>query len=121
MTTPSSKGPPNNGTPRIAATYEYRDEQGEYLFECVRFEPKDFRQRHRNGHGGYVWTLNGCRRVPYRLPELLADLTRAVFICEGEKDVENLASISVVATCNPMGAGKWKSEYNEHFRNREVI
>ena len=38
---------------RIVATYDYRDEAGELLFQVVRFEPKDFRQRrpvHRSPH-----------------------------------------------------------------------
>src|SRR5690606_38796006 len=34
-----------NGKPRIVATYEYRDEASDLLFQVVRFEPKDFRQR----------------------------------------------------------------------------
>jgi putative DNA primase/helicase len=107
----------------IAAVYRYVDEKGELLHECVRYaNPKDFRQRHPNGHGGYEWNLNGCRRVVYKLPELLAaHPEQIVFICEGEKDVDNATSIGVLATCSPMGAGKWRKEFNEHFRKREMV
>ena len=31
--------------PRMVAAYDYHDETGKLLFQCVRFEPKDFRQR----------------------------------------------------------------------------
>ena len=57
---------------RIAATYDYRDANGELLYQVVRFEPKGFAQRRPNGKGRWVWNLRGVRRVLYRLPELLA-------------------------------------------------
>ena len=31
---------------RIVATYDYTNESGELLYQVVRYEPKDFRQRH---------------------------------------------------------------------------
>src|SRR5437016_4764349 len=33
------------GPHRIAVTYDYRDESRELLYQVVRFDPKDFRQR----------------------------------------------------------------------------
>jgi len=54
--------------------------------------------------------MKGARRVLYKLPELLAaDRAQWVFIPEGEKDVDNLFSIGLVATCNAGGGGKWKT------------
>ena len=94
-------------TPRIAATYDYRDERGDVLFQVVRFEPKDFKQRRPDGQGGWRWSVKGVRQVPYRMPELLeANPTDLVFIVEGEKDADRLADLGLVATCNPGGAGK---------------
>ncbi len=43
--TKAREGVKANGKPRIVATYDYRDEGGELLFQVVRYEPKDFRQR----------------------------------------------------------------------------
>jgi DNA primase len=58
----------------------------------------------------------------YRLPELLAaPLTTPVYITEGEKDAESLAKIGFVATSASEGAGKWKPELNEYFRDRRVV
>src|SRR5204863_3131772 len=57
---------------RIAAVYDYRAEDGTLLFQAVRFQPKDFKQRRPDGKGGWVWKLGNVRRVPYRLPELIA-------------------------------------------------
>ena len=100
---------PRPPTRRQVATYPYTDEAGDLLFEAVRYDPKDFRQRHPNGNGGWTWNMNGTRRVPYKLPELLKGVAagRRVFIAEGEKDVDALARAGEVATCGPMGAGKW--------------
>ena len=101
--------------------YDYTDEQGELLYQAVRKEPKDFRQRRPDGQGGWIWNLQEVRRVLYHLPELVtADPQRAVFVVEGEKDVETLRSFGFLATCNPGGAGKWRSEYSEILRGRRV-
>ncbi|MBI3417986.1 MAG: DUF3631 domain-containing protein [Verrucomicrobia bacterium] len=110
----------NNPKPRIVATYDYTDESGQLLFQCVRFEPKDFCQRHPDPAkpGQWLWNLNGVRRVLYRLPEVKTALAagRTVFIAEGEKDCDALTKAGFVATCNPMGAGKWHPEYTETLR-----
>jgi hypothetical protein len=52
----------------IIATYNYVDESGKPLFQVVRLDPKDFRQRRPNGKGGWSWSLGKTRRVLYRLP-----------------------------------------------------
>lgn len=107
--------------PRIVATYDYLDESGKLLFQTVRYEPKDFAQRRPDGKGGWIWNLDGVRRVPYRLPELLQSSKQDwVFIVEGEKDTDRLYALGFTATTCPMGAGKWRSEYNEHLKGRLV-
>jgi hypothetical protein len=105
---------------RIVAHYAYRDPHGALLFEAVRFEPKSFAQRRPDGCGGWVWGLDGVQRVPYRLPELLNTLG-TVYVTEGEKDADRLADMNLTATCNPCGAGNWRSEFSQHFEGREVL
>jgi hypothetical protein len=68
-----------------------------------------------------MWSVKGARVVPYRLPELLAEPARPVFVAEGEKDCDNLAHIGVLATCNACGAGKWTAEHSAFLRGRQVI
>lgn len=108
---------------KISKIYYYRDENGKLLFQCVRYEPKAFRQRRPDDKGDYVWNLKGIRRVLYRLPELI-ESKNTVFILEGEKDVDNLKEWGLTATCCPMGALKWKiceKEYNPSLEGREII
>ena len=95
----------------IVATYTYQDEQGRLLYEVVRYEPKDFRQRRPDGKGGHIWNADGVRRVLYRLPELK---DRVVWIVEGEKDADRLRR-RLWATTNPGGAGKWRDEYAQQL------
>ena len=54
------------------------------------------------GGWSWNWKLGDVRRVPYRLPELIKAVTNneTIYIPEGEKDVDNLAKIGFVATCN---------------------
>ena len=84
--------------------------------------PKDFRQRKPDGNGGWEWRVGNVRRVLYRLTELLAAPADAlVFLPEGERDVNSIANLGLVATTNVGGAGKWRSDYNEALRGRHVV
>jgi hypothetical protein len=106
---------------QIVATYDYRDERGDLLFQVCRVEPKTFMQRRPDDNGGWTWHVKGVRQVPYRLPELIAtpaDCT--VFVVEGEKDADQLVNCGLVATCNAGGVGKWQSGYAAFFRGRDV-
>ena len=110
-----------NGKAKIIATYDYRDTDGELLFQVCRFEPKDFRQRRPKEDGGWEWKVKGVKQVPYRLPELsAAEPSQIVFIVEGEKDVDRLLGLGLVATCNAGGAGKWRKHHAEYLSKRSV-
>ncbi len=108
----------NGSAPRIVATYSYCDELGTLLFEVVRYEPKNFKQRRPDGNGGWNWNLNGVRRVLYRLPEV--HKAKSVLVVEGEKDCETACKMGLVATCNPGGAGKWREEYSECLHGKRI-
>ena len=120
---------------RIVATYDYTDPAGKLLFQVVRFDPKDFRQRRPdpNKPGRWTWNLNGQARVLYRLPDVIRAKTegRAVFLAEGEKDCDALAALGLCATCNPGGAvsrerrtgklAKWEDSFTETLTKTKVI
>ena len=109
---------------RIVATYDYTDAAEKLLFQSVRFDPKDFRQRRPdpNKPGAWTWNLKGIVRVLYRLPGLIRAIAegRPVILCEGEKDVDALIALGLCATCNPGGAGKWKATYTEALSGARV-
>ncbi|MCH7498569.1 MAG: DUF3631 domain-containing protein [Nitrospinae bacterium] len=105
---------------RIVAEYPYKDESGELLFQVVRYAPKDFKQRRPEGNGGWNWSLDGTRRVPYRLPELIAG-GNPVFVPGGEKDVNTLVSHGLESTTNSGGEGNWSSEFNEYLKDQNVV
>lgn len=124
-----SAGKPKLGP--IVATYVYEDEAGKPVLRVNRHEPKTFRQWRPAQAGddpsrirdGWFPSFKGCRHVPYRLPEMMEDIAAgyAIYVVEGEKDVDNLRAIGVPATCNAGGAGKWPDELTEHFRDADVI
>lgn len=108
-----------NGSGRkIVKTHQYTDEEGRELFETVRYEPKDFQQRHKVD-GRYVWNIKDVRRVLYRLPKVIA--AERVVIVEGEKDVETLEAHGFTATTCPMGARKWRDEYSDFLAGKTVV
>ena len=110
---------PQTGRREIVATYRYRDAAGVEVRQKVRYAPKDFRIRHRDPAGQWVYKAGDGPAVLYRLPEVNAALAegRTVFLCEGEKDCDRLAALGLVATTNIEGAAKpdqkakWRPEY----------
>jgi len=101
------------------ARYTYEDENGKALFQVRRYFPKSFRQFHFDDQGHWTPGLNRTHTVLYKLPEILKSET--VYIVEGEKDAETLSAWNIPATCNSMGAGKWKEEYSECLRDKSVV
>lgn len=115
----------------IDVVYDYTDENGNVVFQKVRFKPKSFSQR-REIDGATVWGLEagtyyesfknsysmkpkkgaktkefkGVEPILYNLPNLINAIKnqRIVFIVEGEKDCENLKEWNLTATCNFDGA-----------------
>lgn len=104
---------------QIVATYDYKDANGQLLFQVVRYWPKTFRQRRPDpaAKDGWNWSVKGIKQVPYKLPELPAALERdqTVFVVEDEKDADALARLGLLATCNAGGAGKWTQTHFQHF------
>ena len=114
---------PGNGSGfQVVTTYEYTDEHGVTLFCAERRVPKDFRQYHVE-NGRKIWNLNGARRVLYRLPQVIEAVKagQTIYVAEGEKDVHAIEAAGGVATCNPMGAGKWRPEYGDTLKGARVI
>ena len=109
--------------PTVIAEYTYTDEHGTVLFVAERLMPKGFRQKRPDGKGGWDYKLGNTRRVIYRLPEVIEAVKngRTIYITEGEKDVHAVEATGNVATCNPMGAGKWRDEYALTFKGADVI
>lgn len=105
----------------IKEWYSYTDADGTELYRVGRVEYQTEKGRQKEFpvwcHG--TWGLNGTKPVLYRLPKLAT--TEQFFIPEGERDVHTLESGGVVATTNPMGAGKWRAEYADSFARHQSV
>ena len=122
---PASSEPPPPASPSKTwvCDYDYRDAGGELLYQVRRFEPKTFRQRQPVKGGGWINTMTGATRIPYRLPELTSELAKypdaPVFVTEGEKDADNVRGLGVSATC---AAGNvWTADMAAVLKGRDVI
>jgi hypothetical protein len=105
---------PASTTTSIVAEHRYCDERGVHLFDVVRFEPKDFRQRRADG----VWKMTGVRRVVYHLDTLHGQ--SVVYLVKGEKDADRLQALGLPATTNPGGAGTWRPDYTQQLTTAGV-
>jgi hypothetical protein len=125
-TAPTKPTGPAGGWREIAR-YPYVDGGGKLVYEVIRYVKPDgekaFRQRRPDGSGGFIWSLDGIERVPYRLPRLLASKGKVVFLVEGEKDVHTLEAWGLVASCNPGGSGGsgLYSQWADYFRGRHIV
>jgi len=112
----------------IDVIYHYTDANGK-PFEVVRTKPKGFYQRQSDGKGGYSktpagrYTMKGIIWTLYHQDKLkqAIDDGKEIILVEGEKDVKRLEREGLVSTTNPMGAGKWRSNYSEALRGADLI
>ena len=106
----------------LAITYTYTDADGKPLYFVDRYErtgadgktEKQFVQRSQTAEN-----LNGVKRVLYNLPAVVK--SPRVFIVEGEKDVETMRRLNLVATTNSGGGKFWQCDFNAVFEGKEVI
>lgn len=117
-------GPARQETP-YEAVYSYRDLQGYVLYQVVRLPGKQFRQRRPDPvePGKWHWDTKGVGLVLYHLPEIQQAITlkQPIYLVEGEKDVETLRALGLVATCNRGGAMKWDDSYTVELQGADVI
>lgn len=113
---------PSQDAPVVVARYIYTDEDGRELTEVHRMFPKTFRQGVRR-NGKWSPGVSGVRQVPYHLPQALEAIAagKELWVVEGESDVHAMERAGAVATCNAMGAGKWRNEFAELLRGAKVV
>jgi len=127
------------GAPKSAETvYKYVDEDGNYVFEKIRFidkktGKKTFRNRCRGVTGDWDWnpraTLGSRMDLLYRLPEVIQAVEdgETIYINEGEKAVEAFRAKGLVATCQPFGATqegdqpKWTAAFSKWLKGARVV
>lgn len=112
------------------ASYDYKEEDGSFKFQVVRlWDPiareKVFMQYYLGPTGH--WRAKAVRQnviyIPYNLPEVARARREGldVVLTEGEKDVETLRSHGQIASCNPMGWGKWDDAYTPRFKGLKRV
>ena len=98
---------------KLVATYGYYSADGTLLFQKLRYVnqngAKTFRQRKPDNRGGWDYKLGDTPRVLYNLPAVVkaVENKEPIFVVEGEKDVDTLTKLGIVATTMPNGAGTW--------------
>jgi 5S rRNA maturation endonuclease (ribonuclease M5) len=107
------------GKAHVVCRYDYTNGEGELLYQVERLQPKAFRQRRPDGRGGWIYRLGDIRRVPYHWPELLKYPDGTVFVCEGEKDADRVATLGQCATT--VASGKWTEDCVKALAGRDVV
>ena len=111
----------------LVKTYDYTDEQGELLFQKLRYVDgngkKTFRQRKPDGRGGWEYSLGDTPKVLYNLPTVIKAVAEGypIWVVEGEKDADTLMDMGIVATTMPGGAGKWLPLHTQALAGGTVV
>ena len=104
-------------------SYIYRDANSTPYLRVTRTSSKQFPQYYWKNKR-WVQGKPPGPKIPYRLPELIAAAADVpVFICEGEKDVKNVAALGLIATTNSEGArkGAWTADLNKWFAGKYTV
>jgi len=112
----------------VHTVYSYKDEHGRELYRNVRVEPaangknKNFYSEQVDENGRVISNLHGCRRVLYRLPEIIKGISEGtqIFLVEGEKDADKLAAYGLIATTSPESI-KWIEEFTGMLAGADVV
>lgn len=119
---PTKTDPPK---PSRKPDYVYIDREGEPVHGTLREAGKRFVQARADAASptGWFYGLGDIEPVLYRLPDVLQAVAdgRTIYVCEGEKDCDNLHALGLTATTNPMGACKWRKQYSEQLRGADVV
>lgn len=115
--------PPEDPVGNVEAEYPYIDHNGAVQYVVRRFPGKRLRQYHPGPSGGLISGRGDSDLYPYRLPDVLTarEAGDLIYIVEGEKDADTLASHGLTATCNVGGAGKWTDSLNGWFKAANVV
>lgn len=108
-----------NNTPE--RTHVYHDEAGNLIYRKLIYKYPNGNKSasfERCDGGKWIKGLERIKRTLYQLHKL-KDVS-AVFLCESEKDCDNLISLGFTATTSG-GAESWKDEFAEYLKGKEVI
>lgn len=111
--------------------YIYFATDGTSPYTALRFEKTGYRKTYRTSKGHTEkgsWDKSGIEGIKRVLYNLLSQNNRPgvidsdfVVVVEGENKVEALLDLGICATCNLGGAGKWKDEYSEFLKGKDVL
>ena len=113
---------------KIVEIYDYVDEGGKYLYSKIRFE-KDENGKKEMLYGvlnkekdWFQYGLKGIHKTLYNLPEIreAAAQKRTIYYVEGEKDVETLRGLGLIAT-TAGSSGDWRRFFSKYFSGADVV
>ncbi|MGE3284314.1 MAG: AAA family ATPase, partial [Alphaproteobacteria bacterium] len=111
---------PTGAAWRETGVYQYRG------YRTVRLEKagekKRFVAQRPDGKGGWINGLGDIPRVLYRADEVeAADISAPVYLVEGERKADKLASWGLIGTAVAFGAKGWKRYYADALASRMVV
>ena len=108
--------------------WEYADEHGQVLFVKQRYKTSDTKGKTYKllrvmEDGLRQASMVGAKVIPYRLTDVLEAKNQAkpVFIAEGEKAADALASIGVFTSTSHTGAGSWPAANSHWFADMHIV
>ncbi len=103
--------------------YIYTNEKGEPVHAVIRQDGKKFYQCSYDDNGQRQDGMAGIEPTIYNLPNVRKGIagSSTIYVVEGEKDVENLKTLGLIATTNAGGAGKWRGYFSKWLDDAIVV
>jgi hypothetical protein len=104
--------------------YDYTAMDGTLLYQSLRYHhhliknDKKFLLRHPDPYTE-EWIFGQPIKIIYRWPDVATNPDKDVFVCEGEKDADRLASLGLIATT--VAGQNWSETAASALRERNVI
>jgi DNA primase len=104
-----------------STSYDYRNEDGKILYKKVKFYKNNEKCfcYYEYVNGEFISGMGATRPTLYNLHNIIKHQDKSIYVVEGEKDVESLSRLGLLATSSG-SSDSWKSDFSKYFIGRKV-
>ena len=109
---PENKGEASSKHGEIIRQHIYRDQDGQYVFEKIKYSDGATFSRVKLPDGKYKWNIKDIEKPLYNLPNIIRAVANkeTIYITEGEKDADSLVGLPATTSS---ASTSWPDKYSQ--------